>query len=232
MIATYNRNGGLGVPPEAESIAVADDGVLDVRRTSGTPAVGWFDGRLSEEETAHLRALADAAAAAGSVSAQLLPDSSLVTVEAGGAVARYGDGAPPPGPWAELGNALADLLDRRLGDPVAAIELVLGEEARSARLEHRGLAAVAVDLSGLAVRAVLWQGYYELLAEWAAPVTPGADARTTAGPGWAVEVPFEHGFDLGPGRTLHASALFGLGIDDGPIAPALASVAPAIPPAD
>jgi hypothetical protein len=232
MIATYSRTGGMGVPPEAESIAIGDDGAIDLRRTSGTPAVGRFGGRLSADEVARLRSLAEAAAVTGSVNVTTIPDASLVVVSAGEATARYGDGAPPPGPWAELGNELADLLDRRLDDPVAAIELVIVEDERTARLEHRGSEAVAVDLSGLAVRAVLWQGYYELAAEWTSSLAPGADARTTAEQGWSVDVPFEHGFELGPGRTLHASAMFGLGVDGGPVVPVLASVAPAIPPTD
>ncbi|HET9347442.1 MAG TPA: hypothetical protein VFO05_17240 [Candidatus Limnocylindrales bacterium] len=230
MIATYSRTGGRGLPPEAEFLAIADDGSIDLRRTSGTPAVGRFDGRLGASERAHLGALAAAAAAAGSVDARMPPDSSLVTMSAGDAAARYGDGAPPAGPWAELGQALAGLLDTGLDEPIAAIELVIADGGRSARLVHRGTEAVAVDLSGLAVRAVLWQGYYELVGEWAAPVAPGADARTTASPGWSVDVPFEHGLELRPARTLHASALFGLGVDDGPIVPVLASVAPALPP--
>jgi hypothetical protein len=233
VIATYSRTGGLGLPPEAESLAIDDDGSIDLRRTSGTPAVGRFGGRLEASEFANLAELAAAAAAAaGSVDAQMPPDSSLVTVGAGDAVARYGDGAPPAGPWAELGQALAGLLDTRLDEPIAAIELVLADGGRSARLEHRGTAAVAVDLSSLVVRAVLWRGYYELVAEWASESAPGADARMTADPGWSVDVPFDHGLELGPGRTLHASALFGLGIDEGPVVPVLASVAPPIPASD
>jgi hypothetical protein len=51
----------------------------------------------------------------------------------------------------------------------------------------------------------------------------------TVEPGWSVDVPFEHGLELGPGRTLLASATFGLAVRDGPLVPVLASVAPAIP---
>jgi hypothetical protein len=230
VIATYSRTGGRGLPPEAESLAVADDGSLDIRRTSGTPAVGRFGGRLSGEEAAALLRLAAAAEAAGSVDAAMLPDSSLVTIGVGGATARFGDGAPPAGPWAALTDALVALLDGRLGEPVAAVELVLGDGGTSARLEHRGSEPVAIDLSALEVRAVLWKGYYELVAEWVSASAPGADARTTAAPGWSVDVPFEHGFELGPARTLHASASFGLATDGGEAEPVLASVAPAIPP--
>jgi hypothetical protein len=229
MIATYSRTGGRGLPPEAESLAVNDDGALDLRRSSGTPAVGRFDGRLSSDEADRLRELAAAAAAAGSIDAPMVPDSSLVTVGAGGATARFGDGAPPSGQWAALAEVLAGWLDRRLDEPVAAVALVLADDGRSARLEHRGSRPAAVDLSGLVVRAVLWKGYYELVGEWASSSAPGADARMTAEPGWSVEVPFEHGFEFGPGRTLHASASFGLATDEGPIVPVLASVAPAIP---
>ena len=232
MIASYSRTGGLGPPPESESLTVDDDGSLQIRRSSGTPAVGRFRGRLTPDETDRVRALAAAAEGEGSVDAMILPDSSLVTVGAGSETARYGDGAPPPGAWGELGEVLAELLDRRLEAPVAAIELVLGDDERSARLEHRGDDALAVDLSSLAVRAVLWKGYYELVGEWSSASPPGADARMTAKPGWSVDVPFDHPFEPGPGQTLHASALFGLGVGGGPISPVLASVAPAIPPAD
>ena len=80
------------------------------------------------------------------------------------------------------------------------------------------------------MRAVVWKGYYELAGEWASSSAPGADARMTAEPGWSVEVPFNHVFELGPGRTLHASAAFGLAVGDELMTPVLASVAPAIPP--
>jgi hypothetical protein len=230
VIATYSRTGGRGLPPEAESLAIDDDGSIDLWRTSGTPAVGRFDGRLAADEIARLREVASAAEAARSVEVQMLPDASLVTVGAGAATARFGDGGPPPGPWGQLSAALADLLDRRLEEPVAAVALVLGADGRAARLEHRGSQAVAVDLSELVVRAVLWKGYYELAGEWASPSAPGADARMTAEPGWSVDVPFDHGFELGAGRTLHASAAFGLALGDEPTTPVLASVAPAIPP--
>jgi hypothetical protein len=230
VIATYGRTGGFGAgPPEAEFLSVEDDGRLEIRRTTGTPAVGLFGGRLVGEDLDLVLELAAAAEAAGPVEKPILPDASILTVTAGSATALFGAGSMEQGAWTDLVHALEWWLDRRLDEPVAAVELVLGADGRSARLEQAGSEPVAVDLSSLAVKAVLWKGYYELVAEWNAASAPGADARMTVEPGWTVDVPFEHGLELGPGRTLHASATFGLAVRDGPLVPVLASVAPAIP---
>lgn len=229
MIASLSRTGGRGQPPESEFLEINEDGSLSLQRSTGTPLVGRFGGSLEGADLARVRELAGAAEAAGSVDATQMPDSSLVTVQAGGAVARFGDGAPPAGPWSALAEALATLLDSRLDTPIAAIELVLSHGGRAARLEHRGSASLEVDLSALTVRAVLWKGYYELAGEWQSDGGRRAGGHVRAEKGWSIDLPFGHGFELDPGRTLHASATFAL-VEGDAVLPVLAAVSPAIPP--
>ncbi len=228
MIVTFSRTGGRGLPPESEFLEIADDGSLAIQRSSGTPRVGRFGGHLAEAELKRIRELAVAADATGSIDAIQPPDSSLVTVTVGDATARFGDGAPPPGPWSALAEALGSLLDGRLDEPIAAIELVVGDRGHAARLEHRGTEALVVDLSDLTVRAVLWKGYYELEGEWQSEVGRRAEP-TRAEHGWSIGLAFDHGFELGEGRTLHASAAFGL-VENDRSQPLLAAVSPPIKP--
>jgi hypothetical protein len=228
MIVTFSRTGGRGQPPESEFLEIDDDGSLAIRRSSGTSRVGRFGGHLAGAELTRMEALAAAAEATGSIDAIQLPDSSLVTVNIGDAIARFGDGDPPSGAWSSLTEALGSLLDGRLDEPIAAIELVVGDHGHAARLEHQGTEALVVDLSDLTVRAVLWKGYYDLEGEWQSGAGRRAEP-TRVERGWSIDLPFDHGFELGVGRTLHASAAFGL-VEDDRRQPVLAAVSPPIEP--
>lgn len=229
MIASLSRTGGRGQPPESEFLEIGDDGSLSIRRSTGTPRVGQFGGSLEAAELERIGELARAAGEAGSIDSIQPPDASQVTIQAGDATARFGDGSPPDGPWSALAEALASIIDSRLDSPIGAIELVVSEGGRAARLEHRGSEMVEVDLSELTVRAVLWRGYYELAGEWQTDAGQRDDGRIRAGLGWSVDLPFDHGFDLGEGRTLHASATFAL-VEGDRTLPVLAGVSPPIKP--
>jgi hypothetical protein len=225
---SYSRTGGRQAPAEFEQLRIAADGSLDIWRSVGSPLVGRLDGQLHSDALETVAELARAAAAAGSTDELMPPDASKVVVSVGDdATARFGDGAPPDGPWTPLAEKLRELLDSELDAPIAAIELVIEDDGRSARLVHRGDQPVSLDLSALEVSAVLWMGYYEGMSKWAAEPQQRAGA-VVAAPGWSMQLPFDHGLELGTGRTLHASTRFGLAGPDGQI-PVEAAVRPAIP---
>jgi hypothetical protein len=214
LIVRLRRLGGRVPPPDNEHLDVAPDGEFSMWRSTNTGIAGRFAGRLDPDELAGLQAEASRASAAGDLEVQPFPDASIETVEVQGARAELG--GDTDGPWAPLVARLHRLLDELTAAPLAAIALEVDRDGRRARLVHRGSQPLRLDLSGLSSRAVLWGPNWWLLQDWrsgpgddgAAAAGAGATARgpVEAGPSWSMELPFGHGFEPGPDRTLQGFA--------------------------
>jgi hypothetical protein len=212
-------------------------------RSANTAVAGRFAGSLDGAELAALVEEARAAAAAGDLEVQVLPDDAIERVEVDGARAEMGGGSRLDGPWAALVAHLHRLLDELTDRPLAALALQLDQGGRRAWLVHRGSEPLRLELSKLSARAVLWGPGWWLLEDWrsggAAPpggtapageaaaagdAAPAGETATAggaaaggaaqgagsaavvAGPGWSLELPFGHGFEPGPDRTIQAFA--------------------------
>jgi hypothetical protein len=217
LIVRLRRLGGRVPPPDNEHLDVAPDGEFSMWRSTNTGVAGRFAGHLDPAELAGLVAEASEASAAGDLEVQPFPDASLETIEVQGARAELG--GDTEGAWAPLVARLHRLLDELTAAPLAAIALEVDQGGRRARLVHRGSDPLRLDLSGLASRAVLWGPNWWLLQDWrsgtgedgragaAGGAGAGAGAGAVeAGPSWSLELPFAHGFEPGPDRTLQGFA--------------------------
>lgn len=227
MIVAYSRGGGRW-PPDNERLEVEEDGSFGMWRsvTFGTPA-GRFGGLLSSRDAQRLTE--EAQAATGSGDLELIPeeDSAIETIEVDSVRATMGHHDEPEKPWGRLVRHLRDLLDRLTDQPRAALKLEVVEGGRAARLAHLGEEAIRLDLSAFELRArLLDEGVVD---EWRASQNDVAviSSRGTvdAGPGWALDLPFEHAFDLRKGRRVRASALLTAYDGDRPATVAVSSAA-------
>jgi hypothetical protein len=217
MKITYRRAGGHMPPPDRELLTIQDDGSFTLWRSVNTPACGRFAGQLTLDQWNALQAEGAAAAQAGSMARPILPDSAIETIQVGDSVARLGHTDTPDGAWGNLVTHCRSLVTDLLDAPQAAVVLEVAPGAAGARLVHRGGRPISVDLSRLAVRAVLWGGYYEQRGnwQWAAPLAPGArgergtgPGRVEAGPGWSLDLNFAHGFTPGADEVVHTYVTF------------------------
>lgn len=222
MTVSITRSGGRGAPPDRERLEIEDDGAFTMWRSVRSPVVGRFAGRLPEATLSKVGQLAAAAAAAVVPAVKRIPGAAAETIEVDGATLRAGSTGGPDGPWGELQAALRPLLRELTSSPSAAVALEVGENRASARLAHRGDAPLVVDLSSLTVRSVVWRPGWEQGGEWS---SDAADQRVETGPGWAHDLPFGHGLDVGPTDALHVFASLGL-LDRETKVAALASVDP------
>ena len=229
MTITYQRTDGRGEPPEHERLTINDDGTFEMWRSTGTPAVGRFGGRLPADDAAAFEARAAEGRDAGSPGVDQPPGSSLEVIDVGGGVAAYlGFGDVPAGPWGELVTLLRTIADARVDAPVAAVRLDIGPKGETARLVHAGTEPIGIELDQLTIEAVAWKGYYDLAGKWQRGPLAVEAPDATAGPGWAVDLPFDHDLELGAGRTLHVRVTFALD-DGGTVRRVLAAHVPAIP---
>jgi hypothetical protein len=228
MIARYLRSGGRVPPPDAESLEIADDGTFVMWRSVHSPLVGRFEGRLEGDSLRVLEQEVAAAAAAGPLQRHPVPDAARESIEAGGALATLGHPDRVDGPWAPVVIRLRSLLDALVGHPLAALELTVSRDARSARLAHRGERPLRADLSDLSVRAVLWGRDYVKLDDWRSDATSGGPHEVTTDRGWTYPLPFDHGFAVGTDSVIHVYASFVL-IEDASRIGVLAVRAPGLP---
>jgi len=209
----YRVLGGRGTPPSDERLAIDDDR-FTLWRSTGTPLVGRFAGRLTPATARDVTAAEAAAIAAGHPDAEAPPDAPIETVELGdGTTIELGHEADIEGPWGGLIELLRRLADDLVDQPAAAIGLEVAEDGRGARLVHRGPDPLGIDLSAAGIAVYAWKGYYEPAGRWLrGPMAIGSP--DTVGEGWRVDLPFDHDLRTGPGRSLQVAVDFSLRDED------------------
>jgi hypothetical protein len=209
-LVSYRRHGGRP-PPDRELLEVSDDGSFSMWRTIARafdpPApIGRFAGTLDPGALERLQAAAEDAARAGDLTEELPAGSAVEETAVGKRTATLPHTASPNGPWGELLGQVRPLLVELTGQPRAAVGLRLGE---GLQLVHLGAEPLRLGLGQVEVRAILWEGYEQRGTwRWAGALSPDP---VDAGPGWMLEVPFEHGLE-GAGELV---AYVDLMADDG-----------------
>jgi hypothetical protein len=185
MTLSYFRSGGgRAAVPEGEWFEVQGTSFTSWRQVA-TPAVGWFGGELTQDESNRLDAAIRGCLAAEPAEPSVArPGATIVHIDLDGTSVSFGSGSAPPGPWAHLDEVCRDVCDAIVDRPTAAIaiELVDGE----ALLCHRGDNPIDVDLDGASFVAIAWKGWYEEAgrSEGSLDGTPGE-----VGPGWTRSIP-------------------------------------------
>jgi hypothetical protein len=194
-------------------LEINPDGTFSMWRSVGNatqpPApIGRFAGQLEPQIQAELQQAAAKAVEAGNFKLTPPPGAATETITLDQVQARLGANDEPEGAWAGLIEQLRRLLGDLTASPQAAISLELLDGGRAARLTHHGPDALQLDLSGLTVRAVLWEGYNKA-GDWRANELPaGATDNITAGPGWSFDLPLAHGFNIAPSQEVVAYVTF------------------------
>jgi hypothetical protein len=197
-VIQYYLHGGRRPPADREILAIGADGAFTMWRSIGAnsypPApVGRYAGRLPARRLTALQRAAAAAAATGDLHLTPEPDSSFEDIDVDGVRAKMGSGTVPKGPWGALAGRLRTLLGELTAFPRAVVQVEVASNGRTARLVQHGPEALRLDLSALAVEAVLWRKG-NAQAFWNAP--PASLGEVTAGPGWSLDLPFDHGFSV------------------------------------
>jgi hypothetical protein len=208
MKLAYYRTGGRGVPPDGESVTLADDGA--VRGWRGVAAiVGQFEGVLAGDE---LHAIASTVAQA----AEATPPEGATPPGAPLEVITIDDGDPvdvaqlrdaEAGPWDALAVAARELLERMTAFPKAALALSVADG--SVRLVHHGTEPLVVDLGTAELRVVRWRGWFE--PDGTAEHAVSGPSRESAGPGWSYDLGTDDALDTvdaDPDITVHVTLAF------------------------
>ena len=144
-----------------------------------------------------------------------------------GATATMGSDDYIEGPWGQLATHVRKLLGELVSMPQAAVGLEVGEDGRSARLVHLGDKPLAVDLSKLSIRAVLWGRGFRKLGDWSTPAKPGP-VQAEASDSWNAPLPFDHGLKPGKNKVLHVYVTFAVS-ENGQRADVRVEHTPAVP---
>ncbi len=212
MIVNYGRTGGRRPPPDNEGLRIDDDGRFTMWRSIG-PAIGRFAGRLESSELSKIHKEVQQAAAAGDLTKEPARDGSVEGIDIPGAHATLGSNDGAEGPWGVLITHLRQLLGELIKMPQAAVGLEVKPDGKSAQLVHLGKEPLAIDLSNLSVRAVLWGPGYRKLGDWSSDEgdgagTPSGPAQVEAAGSWSASLPFDHGFQIGKNKVLHVYVNF------------------------
>ncbi len=212
MIVNFGRTGGRRPPPDNEGLQINDDGSFTMWR-SISPAIGRFAGELEASELSKIKTEVQQAAAAGDLTKEPARDGSVEGIDIPGAHASLGSNDYAEGPWGVLLDHLRKLLGELINMPQAAVGLEVEPDGKSARLVHLGEKPLAIDLSNLSVRAVLWGRGYHKLGDWNSnegdgAATPSGPAQVEAAGSWSASLPFDHGFRMGKNKVLHVYVTF------------------------
>lgn len=217
MILRYDLGGGGVRLLDGEHLEVYRTGAFELWRLRGSPAVGRFAGHLEPDALAELRRLSTAAAATYRPPAPAAPGSPAIQPDAppaarverwmaDDAVLLVAEGQEAPGAWGDLVTAGRRLLDSLTNRPLAAVELSVADDWRSAMLHHRGRQSLVVDPASLRLEAAVWRGHFDLVGTWSSGALDlGTDS---IGPGWSAELELSHRFRAGRRRVLHVTAGF------------------------
>lgn len=207
---TFERHGGRA-PRDDESLALAEDGSFTARRTIGGPCIGAFEGRLVAATGARIRKAAAALADGEDLEIPTPAHGATETLTIAGRTLRTGSNETPPKPWRPLLKAVRSVFESEVvAAPAAAVQLEA--DAGTARLVHAGDGPIDVDLGTLQVRVVHRTADEGIGGRWNGRPAEGlvdngerlvaTPAWATARSGWKADLPFDHGFRLGPGEWL------------------------------
>lgn len=207
---TFERHGGMP-PRDDEGLWLAEDGSFTAHRTIGGPCIGAFEGRLPAATMARIRKAAEGLDAGKDLEIPTPAHGATETLKVAGRTLQAGSNETPPKPWRGLAKAVRSVFESEVvAAPAAAVGLEADEG--TARLVHAGAAPIEVDLGTLQVRVVHMGADDALRARWAGRPTEGlvdngetmvATPRwVSAGTGWSADLPFDHGYRLGPGEWL------------------------------
>ena len=221
MIA-LRRTGGMRMPQFREVLEVGDDGAFRMWRSvsmaSALPSpIGRFAGQLPDDRRRELFTATGQAAGEGSRKWNIRPDSPIDQIEADGATATLGIHDSGDGGWATLAGLVRPMLKELTESPIAAIALEIDD---GTRLVHKGTKALRLDFSKLTVRAFHWRGS-GTEAQWTS-VAKSADV-VSAGPGWRLDLPFDHGFAIEEGDRVTVTVTFSVWDEDRLVAVGLQS---------
>jgi hypothetical protein len=211
MLIEFQRSGGRP-PADQERLEIEQDGSYNLWRSVGwttsppTP-VGRFEGKLSQEELASLQDLIKTTTPAGDLQIKAKPDSSVDRIRVGAVNAILGANDEADEPWNGLIEELREWLGTLTRSPRAAVALEVAPDGQSARLVQQGEQALRLDLSKLTVRAVLWEEYLTK-GDWSAKAASEGLGEVNAGPGWVLELSFQHNFTVGPEQEVVAYSTF------------------------
>jgi hypothetical protein len=206
-VIALRRSGGMRLLQLHEVLEIAPDGAFSMWRSVSTatpqPApIGRFGGRLADAQVQALSEAAKRATAEGARKWRVIPDSPVDRFEVDGAEATLGMRDAGEGAWQELIALVRPLLDELTRAPRAAIALQLDG---GATLVHQGTEPLRLDLSELAVHAHQ-RGESRSEGTWSAPRADHGEV--VAQPGWRLELPFEHGFEVRSGDRITADVTF------------------------
>jgi hypothetical protein len=152
---TYRRAGGRP-PTDDERLRIDADGTYSLVRTVAAEAVGRFGGQLPEGSP-DLQALATAVLSAGDLDLRIPPDAPVERISVGERSAVLPTSAEPSAPWGSLVAGLRLLLREGQRQPLAALVLE-SDGPDHVRLRHAGPEPLDLDLSGLVIRGIVWEG--------------------------------------------------------------------------
>jgi hypothetical protein len=210
---TYQRKGGLRPPPNNETLRIKEDGTFTLWRSVSLASIppspiGRFSGVLAEDLHLQLQDAARTATASGNLAILPRPDSVIESIDLPGAKATLGIHDQAGGPWGRLIGLLRPLLGDLTRFPRAAIALEVLDNGQAARLIVRGADPLRLDLSKLEVQAILWRND-SLEGRWSAAAASNSTlAPLTANAGWALDLPFDHGFAITADSRVVAYAYF------------------------
>jgi len=209
MIA-LSRTGGMRLPEFHEVLEVDGDGVFkmwrSVSKASELPSpIGRFAGSVTDAQKEALGAASKRAAGEGSRAWLVSPDSPVDRFDVDGVNATLGIHHPGEDAWKDLAALVRPLLRELTSSPLAAIALEIVDGGP--KLVHQGTEPLTLDLSTLTVRADHRRAG-QSLARWTAPSPATAQGEVVAKPGWKLDLPLEHGFDLKPGDRVTADVTF------------------------
>jgi hypothetical protein len=203
---TFRRSGSRVTPREQEDLAVRADGSFAIWRAVNAGPIGRFGGTLADPDGAAVReAVATAGSAAGPPAFMVL-DAVSETVTIGRVNVTVGRHDVPDAAWGDLFVLLRRFLDEGTDRPLAAVALETDARGTFARLVQRGPDALEVDLSRVTLGAQVFGPGYSTHGQWSTVVQAGG--RGPVGPGWSLDLPFDHGLELTADRVVQVRVEF------------------------
>ncbi len=197
---TFRRSGSRVVPREQEDLVIGEDGAFTIWRAVNAGPIGRFAGPLPGPDAQAVRDALAAARGEGGRPMAMVLDAVSETVTIGALNVTVGRHDVPDGPWGDLFVLLRRLLDQGTADPRAALALEADDRGSFARLVQRGPEDLDVNLSKVTLGAQVFGPGWSVSGRWSTISALGG--RVSIGPGWFLDLPFEHGLEVAPDHVV------------------------------